>query len=353
MRLLFIGEGWLGSCARSLKEALERHGGVDLYEVNESAWFPRSQARWLRALNRATLPVRRHAFSRHILDRVRELRPDVVMTYKGWPVSADLLARIRELGARTVNVYPDLSPHTHGRAHRDAVGTYDLVISTKPFHPEQWTSTYGYKNRCVFVPQGYDPRLHLVADPPQTFEFDVVMVATYRREYGRLAVELGRALGASRLRVAIGGSGWGVVRDELPATWIIPGPVHGRSYVELLRTGKMCIAPLTREVTVEGKRQPGDVDTTRTYELAAAHCFFIHRHTDYARTLYPEEAVPMFEGAADLAEKVRYFIEHDEERSRAAAIAHQRAVPSYSLDARATQIVDILANEIAPGASKG
>ena len=35
MRILFVGESWLGSCARSLKEAMTRQPGVDLDEVNE------------------------------------------------------------------------------------------------------------------------------------------------------------------------------------------------------------------------------------------------------------------------------------------------------------------------------
>jgi len=347
MRLLFVGESWLGSCARSLKEALARHAGVDLDEVDENAWFPRPQARWLRALNRATLPVRRRAFRRHVLDRVRAFRPDVVMTYKGGPVPAELVAGIHASGAFTVNVYPDYSPHAHGWLHRQAVGAYDLVISTKPFHPEHWNKTYGYRNRCVFVPQGYDPRLHLIEAPPKAFEFDVVMVATYRPEYGRLAIELGREIGTSGVRVAIAGNGWSGIRRDLPSTWTLPGPVHGHGYVDLLRKGKICIAPLTREVIIAGRRQPGDVDTTRTYELAAAHCFFIHRHTDYARSLYAEDEVPMYEGSADLAEKIRYFLAHDEQRFRAATAAHRRAVPSYSLDARAAQIVDVLSDQIA------
>jgi hypothetical protein len=346
MKVLFIGESWLGSCARSLREALARRGDVELEALDEDSWFPRPHGRWLRALNRITMPAYRREFNGHVLDKVRTLRPQVVMTYKGYRAHADLVAAIRKQGAATVNVYPDCSPHAHGVAHREAVGAYDLVISTKPFHPSHWTQTYGYENRCFFVPQGYDPNLHLVPEPSSEHEFDVVMVATYRPEYGRLAIELATALDDRSLRVAIGGYGWEAARAGLPRHWVFPGVVEGRSYVSLLRRGRICVAPLNREMAVRGQRQPGDVDTTRTYELAAAHCFFIHRRTDYARGLYGENEVPMYDSPEELAAQIRHFLVHDDDRAHSAAAAHRRAVPAYSLDERAAKIVGILAREL-------
>jgi hypothetical protein len=268
------------------------------------------------------------------------------MTYKGSMVRADLLAHIQALGAYTVNVYPDCSPHAHGAAHREAVGKYDLVISTKIYHPAHWKASYGYENRCLFVPQGYDPILHLVSELPNKFSFDVVMVATYRSEYGRLATDLAKTLDDPTLRVAIGGYGWNAARAGLPKNWTIVGPVTGRSYVSLLRAGKVCIAPLTREMTVEGARQPGDVDTTRTYELAAAHCFFIHRHSDYVRTLFSESEVPTYRDGTELGHLLRQYLARDDDRMSMAAAAHRRAVPAYSLDARAAEIVECLRAEL-------
>jgi spore maturation protein CgeB len=121
------------------------------------------------------------------------------------------------------------------------------------------------------------------------------------------------------------------------------GAVVGRSYVEWLRKGKICIAPVTREVVINGVRQPGDEDTTRTYELAAAHCFFIHRRTDFVKTLYSEtDEVPMYDGPEELTERVLHYLARPAERERMAALAHRRAVPAYSVDSRADEIVAIL-----------
>ncbi len=347
MKVLFIGESWLGSCARSLREALERRSDVGVVAIAEDDWFRGSRSLALRAINRLAAAARRRRFNRHVLERILQARPDVVLAYKGYWMHEDLIRRIGEHGVRTVNVYPDSSPHLYGTAHRLAVGAYDVVISTKPFHPSNWQTTYGYRNRCEFVPQGYDPCLHLVATPPTRFRYDVVIVATYREEYGRLMIELSRALNDNDLRVAIGGYGWHAVRGRLPQHWAWHGPVQGHRYVSLLREGKICIAPVSREVTACGHRQPGDVESTRTYELAAAHCFFIHRRTDYARSLYAEDEVPMFDGAAELGELVKYYVRRDDIRIQMARRAHQRAVPAYSLDARAAAIVNLLKLECA------
>src|SRR5262249_32867898 len=152
--------------------------------------------------------------------------------------------------------YPDMSPHAHGEDHRLAVGAYDLVISTKPFHPSLWTSVYGYTNPCHFVPQGYDPALHLVHNPPTGTQFDVVMIATYRKQYGDLIRVVSERLAGDGIKFGIGGNGW---QDfAIGEDWVIGRELKGRSYIEWLRSGKICIAPLTEGGPVgKGTDYPG------------------------------------------------------------------------------------------------
>ena len=343
IRILFVGESWLGSCARSLKEALGRHSQVELDEVSEDHFFPKHRAKWLRGVHRLLRKAYRQELYREILSRVSVLRPDFVMVYKGHSLEAEFIAHLKLLGVQTVNVYPDCSPHAHGEQHRKAVGEYNLVISTKPFHPGYWQTVYGYTNPCEFIPQGYDSALHLVPVPPVQQPFDVALVATWRAEYGDLMKQLAGLLEGHNLKIAIGGNGWSERRSEFPADWVFGGALQGRSYVEWLRQGKVCIAPVTREVLINGISQPGDEDTTRSYELAAAHCFFIHRRTDFIKTIYSEtDEVPMYDDPDELAEKIWHYLARPDERARMAALAHRRAVPAYSVDSRADEIVSIL-----------
>jgi spore maturation protein CgeB len=345
MKILYVGESWLGSCARTLREGLARHPQVSLDEVNEDAFLPKHRAKWLRGLHRLLGTFYRKELYQQVIRRVVATRPDIVMVYKGHPIRTEFVRELQAQGLLTVNIYPDCSPHAHGKAHREAVGQYDLVISSKPFHCAAWRKVYGYENDCVFVPQGYDPSLHLAESPATEPPIDVSLVATWRPEYGDLMEKLAVhfAERGMRPRVAIGGHGWLERRARFPFEWVFGGELLGRGYVDWLRKSKICIAPVTREVSIGGVRQPGDEDTTRTYELAAAYCFFIHRRTAFAKTLYREdEEVPMFDDAGELATKIAHFLSHPEERSRMAARSHQRAVPAYSIDSRADAIVAIL-----------
>ncbi|HRD67247.1 MAG TPA: glycosyltransferase [Candidatus Competibacter sp.] len=341
MRILFIGQSWLGSCARSLKEALARNPQVILDEVNEDLFIPKHRARWLRAINRLLKPAHRQELYRQIRYRVEVFKPDVVMTYKGHPLEAGFIRQLQALGCSVVNVYPDCSPHAHGAEHRQAVGAYDLVISTKPFHPAVWKSVYGYNNPCIFMPQGYDPHLHLMTDPPCNPRFDLTLVATWRAEYGELIKALGQLLFSRGVTVGIGGNGWAAHRKDYPTDWVFAGELQGQTYIDWLRQGRICLAPVTREVVIAGVRQPGDEDSTRTYELAAAHCFFIHRRTGFVQEIYDETTeVPLFDTVEELAEKIIYFLPLEDERQRMASAAHRRAVPAYSINERASQIVN-------------
>jgi hypothetical protein len=338
--ILFIGETWFGSCARSLKEALNHCQAVTLEEVGEDHFIPKPRARWLRAVNRILLPAYRRELEEQVLSRLHRLQPQVLVAYKGTHLTEAFIRHCNKLGYLTVNVYPDCSPHAHSAEHQRAVGAYKLVISTKPFHPALWTSTYGYSNKCVFVPQGYDPNLHLVSAPPTAPRFDIVLVATWRPEYGELLKRLANLLAGKGVTVGIGGNGWMQHRNEFPADWAFVGELQGRAYIDWLRQGKICLAPITRNVDINNVMQPGDEDTTRTYELAAAHCFFIHRRTSFAKLLYDEQTeVPMFDSVEELAEKILFYLPNVNMRTEMAAAAHARAVPRYSIVSRAGEIL--------------
>lgn len=343
LRILFIGESWLGSCARSMREALARQPDVVVDDLAEDLFPPAYRSRWLRGANRLLAPMYRAELNRAVLEKIAGAKPDWLVTYKGARISAPMLRAWRKRHVHTANIYPDLSPHAHGAVHRAAVGEYDGVISTKPFHPAQWQSTYGYANRCEFVPQGYDPLLHLSETPPEHYEYDVALVATWRPEYHQMLRRFAAAIRGKGLKVAIGGSGWRERRSEFPPDWTFAGALQGRSYVALLRSARICLAPVTTRVVINGQQQPGDVDTTRTYELAAAYCFFIHRRTPYVSTIYDEATeVPLYDTPEDLAEKTLFYLAHEDARLRMARSAHQRAVPAYSNDARAAAIVELL-----------
>lgn len=343
MKILFVGQSWLGSCARSLKEALRRIGPGQnclIDEINEDSYIPKATVRWLRGINRILAPAYRAELSKIILDKCVSTRPDVMIVYKGSSLNADLVRKVKSIGIFTVNVFPDYSPHAYGKRLRETIGEYNLVVSTKPFHPPLWESLYGYKNKCVCVPHGYDPQLHLVEAPVERELYDVVVAANCRPQYLRLIEKMAKQLSDSDISVCLAGPGWSAYKDLFPKHWVYPGVLQGRAYVDFVRSGRIAIAPLNREVVIDGKPQPGDVDTSRTYELSAANCFFIHHRADFLKTIFDEsKEVPMFDSAEELVSKIREYLPNTQLRKSMAVAAHRRAVPAYSLDVRATMLL--------------
>jgi len=78
-----------------------------------------------------------------------------------------------------------------------------------------------------------------------------------------------------KVTVGIGGAGWLAHRATIGALGVCRGACQGRSYVNWLRQGGSVFAPVTRDVSINGTRQPGDEDTTRltNWRLRTASSF--------------------------------------------------------------------------------
>lgn len=340
LKLLFVGETWNGSSARSLRDALGCIERVVLDDIGEDHFRPKGRSFFTRGINRLLNPLYRHELEVEILKRCHNLKPDAVVVYKGSLVSAETVSAIKALGIVVINVFPDYSPHAYGQSLRKAIGHYDLVISTKPFHPENWNTIYGYSNPCVCVPHGYDPDVHYWPEPPFVQDIDVIIAASWRPQYEGLMADVGRLMPESEVSVALAGPGWSERSNLFPAHWQFPGPRHGLAYGEFIRRGKIVIAPVNTEVFIEGKQQPGDEDSTRTYELAAAGAFFLHRRTSFVTQVYLEgEECGFWTDATDLVAQIRRYLPSEEIRRSMALAAHRRAVPAYSFASRAEEVV--------------
>jgi hypothetical protein len=343
MKILFVGYTWKGSSARSLREGLSAIPHIDLDEIGEDHYSPNGRSLIVRSANRLLRPWYQAELRNEIERKIALFKPDVLMVYKGSFIPKETVRMAKALGVFTVNVFPDCSPHAHGRQLHEAMGEYDLVISTKPFHPGLWNLLYGYHNRCVCVPHGYDPEVHYWKEPPLQQDLDLVMAASWRPQYEQLITDLSRELDTAGMSVVLAGNGWEGCRRKLPPHWQLPGGLYGRAYGELMRRGKIVIAPVHREVVIAGKEQPGDVDSTRSYELASAGCFFLHRRTDYIQTVYDErEEVPMWDNVSDLSQLIRHYLPREDVRRAMAARAHLRAVPAYSIPSRAQDVAGYL-----------
>lgn len=340
MKILFAGNFWLGSDARSFKDALNRRDEVHLDEIDFDRYVPGPRSLGLRLGYRLLRPLQVRELFDQIRRRARALEPDAIVTFKGSPLTAAFIQELQTEIAPVICIYPDKSPKEFGPRIAEAMGAYELVLSTKLWHPQIWATEYGYTNRCIHLSHGYDPRVHYRAVPATDPDHDIVMIAKWRPLYDRMVKRLMDRLGGQGLIVALGGPEWQNWKHGLPEGWSLIGVHEGNAYTEWMRRGRIVIAPVETEFQVDGHDVHADEVTSRTFQCPAANVFFLHPRTSEAQALFDEQSeVPMFADADDLADKIEHYLAHPEERHAMAAAAHARAVPAYSHDARAGEIV--------------
>ncbi len=346
--ILFVGEGWRGSCARSLREGLERLG-CPLDQIAEDAIAPHWRSTIGRAALRLGARIVRSEVRRALAECLARTNYAALLVYKGRHVDRTALKEWQRRRILSVNVFPDYSPIAYGQALAEALGEYSLVISTKVWHPAAWQPVFGYENECIFIPQGYDPLLHHVEDGWRTegSDFDVVLVATHRPEYERLLAEAARVHGFAKKSVAVFGNGWERCRERLPCGWVFPGAVSGRAYIAAARSGRCCLAPVTRDVFLRGRKYPGDEDTTRTYELPAMGIAMVHRRTAYVESLLEDgsDAI-LFDNGEEMAEGALRLLADADLRRNLRRNGYRTIVPRHSMDARARDVSSAIARRV-------
>ena len=353
MKILYAGHFLSGATGRSIKDALARRPDVEVDEFDMDNYMPVGRSFRTKAVYKLIRKWQIADLRKMLLARARYVQPDAVITTKGSALDVATIRTLQAEVAPVFNHWPDPSPLAFGSEIREAVGTYDAVFSAKRHHPHIWAEEYGYSNPCYHVPHGYSPETHLHREPPDESGqiYDVVAIASGRAEYYQLIAEFIAALGGRRLRVALGGAAWDRFPGGLPDGFENIGEIFGRAYTDWLRRGKIVVAPVMTGVRIDGQKKQGDQVTERSYQCAAAHTFFVHTRTDEAKELYDEETeVPMYSDGAELAKQVLHYLERPEDRRRMAFAAYQRAVPAYSHDARAAQILDLIRKTMAAAA---
>jgi len=91
-----------------------------------------------------------------------------------------------------------------------------------------------------------------------------------------------------------------------------------------------------------------DLVSTRSFEIPASGGFMLHVENPEIRSLYdvPNE-IDTFTGLDDLVTKIRYWLDHPEERAAVAARGHARAVPAYSYTERGLEIARLVEQRLA------
>jgi hypothetical protein len=328
----------VGAFFRKALEALgQPHAALDLTAYGQAAW-PRI-ARKVTSRLMGGRPLGYWRLNRDILATARNLDPEVVLITGAAPVAASTLRELKEqTGAVLVNYATD-DPF-NGLASPPWVAAniplYDLYVCTKRAIMNDVRAA-GCP-RVAFVPFGYEPSLHFPDkfNPPEElerFSCDVVFIGGGDQDRYPYFQALVRAI--PDLHLHLYGGYWD--NDSLLAPYH-RGFALGRDYRLALQGAK--IAPcLVRRANRDGH-------VMRTFEVPACRAFMLAERTVEHEEFFREpEEVGYFSSPAELVDKARYYLEHDEQRERMAQAAYRKVTTGgHTYAHRVQQILELAAS---------
>jgi hypothetical protein len=336
LRILFLGENWYGSCARACCFALRRLG-CDVTDIDISTMIPQWRQRSNRAIRRVLQSRIVHEYNQLILDCASQIKPDILLAFKGPSVTVATLRKLRSSGIALYNYFPDTIPSEQGNLLTETIREYDCVFYTKKFWDANPPNGLD-KSRLVFLPHGYDPEVHRIMelDARETSELThgVTMIGSHTAHKEKLLQGLVGLM--PKLDLHIYGERWTYPARAPELRPHIRGmALIGGRYAKAIRAARINLA-----ITSWAGRIEVDETTTRTFEVPACGGFMLHERTPELLELYEEgREVTAFGSVEELASKIEYYLAHPEEREAIARAGHLRCVPAYSYDQRMKEIL--------------
>lgn len=198
------------------------------------------------------------------------------------------------------------------------------------FTHEKWSAhRWGWE----YLPHAYDPAVHRPVEPREELRRDVFMVATGWPERQRFL----EGVDWTGIDLALYGprDAWPNMNESSPLWKYFHGThVDNDQVVQAYCSAKICLN-FHRHHPSAWSQNP------RTHELAACGAFQLSDPRPGVVDFYGD-AVPTFKTPQELEQQIRYYLAHDEERTRLAAKARE-LVRHETFDERAQRMMSILA----------
>ncbi|WP_016932353.1 CgeB family protein [Rhodococcus sp. R1101] len=341
MRILFVGDDWVGSNARSLADGF-RQAGHDVVVVDTTAvTLPtRFSPPWFYSkVRRQRAPWDLGSVHRRIESVANALSPDVLFCFRTVHLDQirllDTPARLHvhyspDDASNPYNTTPDYLRHEH---------EWDLVVTTKRHNvPELTTRGAAVK----FVLSAYDPAWHRLSARRDPQRYLLGFVGNCRPDRRSAVLALAGRYGE---RMLVHGPGWRRVPELRHTHAMVRGPVYGEHF-------STAIASVTANLVLLNSDNR-DTHTCRTFEVPAAGGLFVGQRTDEHAALLTEGRECLLFSAVDELHEILRWCDRRPERARAVAEAgHRRIVTgNHRYVDRAREIVAALEGRDAQGSS--
>lgn len=336
--MLFVGEQWLGSNARSLAMAFRKIGWL-VACLDPQHFVPQADGIAQRALRRIQAPFHEAAFNQTMLKQGRAIKPAVVFVYKGTLVLPATLQSLRELQIPSAMYFPDYTLYAHGKNIVPCLPEYDQIFTAKSFGIAEMALLGARESHLVF--HAADPDVHRPLPtallPPQ-MQCDVAFIGAWSPHKEQVLAGLIERI--PDLNLKVWGAQWQQAKSPRLQATLTHRAVMGDFYAAAIQSSKICLGLLTEK---RFGASSGDLTTARTFEIPGCRTFMLHERTDEVLTCFEEgQEIECFADAEELAEKVRFYLTHDAEREAIAEAGYQRIIHEHLYEHRAREITSWL-----------
>jgi len=264
--------------------------------------------------------------NRMVVERVKEMRPDVAHFYQGHHYTAETIAQVARVSFAAGSHYDDPFGRPQRREYRllkKAFPEYDGYHVNRQCNVAE-AATYGVKRVRVLMTY-YIPWLHypgsLSMQEQRTWGSDIVYAGHMEPD---LRIEcLTRVVRAGlKCRIFGGEAEWrsALPRDVYQAVRPIPD-VRGADYRRALCASKIAACFFSK--------WNRDQYTNRSWEIPACGVFLLSERTPAMQGFYDEgKEAEFFDCPEEFMDKVRFYLQNESARKRIAAAGYARVTAS-------------------------
>jgi len=339
MRILYVGPLWYGCTCHQRMEAMKDLGHEVVPVDTEPEEVRNRQKRLFQRVRRKLLgPPDLAGANQRICQLIKEGSFDILWLDKALTIKHETLKIVRQISANTIIVgySPDdmAAKHNQSKCFLKSLPLYDIYFTTK---------SYGVKEleamgvpRVIFIGNAYDPLTHR---PVQVSEEERKKLGGPVGFIGDYEIKRAQSmffLAQHGIPVRIWGPNWNrKCRLRHPNMKIEGKPLWGDDYAKAICSFDINLHFL--------RRINRDLQTTRSIEIPACGAFMLAERTDEHLKLFEEgKEAEFFSTKKELLEKVRYYLEHEEERKHIARAGRERCLRSgYSYHERIRRMLEV------------